>query len=82
MTMNDFVLCGAFLPSDMSITCRLKMGNHPEHLGGFAPRVLLWPNETYIPPSTGDTMDIFRRAVARIPSLRHYEEVSPYFIEP
>jgi len=34
---------------DTGVVCRLK-GGHRDHLGGYGPTMISWPNETWVPP--------------------------------
>lgn len=72
------MLCGAFHPENIEITCRLPQGNHSDHLGGFAPDVVMWPNDDHVAPHSGDPLPLFQRSAARIPSMKKIEERSPY----
>lgn len=69
--------CGKPHPDTLEITCSLPSGHHPEHLGGFPPDFVIWPNDDFIHQASGDPLDVFRNIVKRVKGSS-YSDIDPY----
>lgn len=60
--------CGVFHPDDINVVCRLPPGMHDPHMGGYEPDLVIWDNPNYIPQSSGNTPDLFKKIVQQVRS--------------